>query len=374
MERTDIEKLSDEELLALYQKEKDQAVYYEMMQLSMKIGLNSFYGALSNEYFLFFDQRNAEAITTSGQLSIRWIADHINGFMNSLLKTKDVDYIIAIDTDSNYVSLQKLVDMKFAGKSTEETVDLLDKTCSGLFEPKINEFYQKLADKVNAYEQLMFMDREAIADSAIWTAKKKYAMRVYDNEGVRFPINDPYIKVIGLEIKKSNTPTWVRGKLKKALLLILDNQKTEKDVHKFIAQTKKEFQELEPEEISFPTPVNNLRKWMDSQGGFIKGTPAQTKAIITYNKFAQENEIDQTLYLKDGDKGKWIYIREPNPMQSPSIAFPGKVPQKMKPFLSKHIDYTTQFDKTFMGPLRILLKAIGWSDKPKATLKGFLKK
>jgi len=81
---------------------------YNNLQLAKKVCLNSAYGALGNEYFRFFDIRQATAITTSGQLSIRWIENKLNAYMNRILKTKDKDYAIASDTDSIYLSLNEL--------------------------------------------------------------------------------------------------------------------------------------------------------------------------------------------------------------------------------------------------------------------------
>ena len=68
--------------------------------MARKIALNSAYGALGNQYFRYYKLANAEAITLSGQVSIRWIESRMNGYLNKLLKTEDIDYVVASDTDS----------------------------------------------------------------------------------------------------------------------------------------------------------------------------------------------------------------------------------------------------------------------------------
>ena len=145
------------------------------------------------------NRANAEAITLSGQVSIRWIENKMNGYLNKLLQTTDEDYVIASDTDSIYLNLGPLVDKFFANKSGDKTtiVSLLNKICEEKFEPFIDKSYQNLASYVNAYDQKMFMKRENIADRGIWTAKKRYILNVWDSEGVRYA--EPKLKIMGIE-------------------------------------------------------------------------------------------------------------------------------------------------------------------------------
>ena len=135
----------------------------------------------------------------SGQVSIRWIENKMNSYMNRVLKTKDVDYVIASDTDSIYLNMGPLVENVYQGreKTTESIVKFLDKVCEVELEPYIDRSYQELADYVNAYDQKMFMKRENIADRGIWTAKKRYILNVWDSEGVRY--KEPKLKIMGIE-------------------------------------------------------------------------------------------------------------------------------------------------------------------------------
>ena len=170
------------------------------IQMAKKISLNSAYGAIGNQYFRYYKLANAEAITLSGQVSIRWIEMRMNGYLNKLLQTEGEDYVIASDTDSIYLNLGPLVTKFFSNISDDKTkvVGILDQICEDKLEPFIEQSYQNLADYVSAYEQKMFMKRENIADRGIWTAKKRYILNVWDSEGVRY--EDPKLKIMGLEM------------------------------------------------------------------------------------------------------------------------------------------------------------------------------
>ena len=161
---------------------------------------NSAYGAIGNQYFRYYKLDNAEAITLSGQVSIRWIENKMNGYLNNLLQTDKVDYVIASDTDSIYLNLGPLVNKFLAAKSSDKTavVSLLDKICQEKLEPFIDKSYQELASYVSAYDQKMQMKRENIADRGIWTAKKRYILNVWDSEGVRY--EEPKLKIMGIDL------------------------------------------------------------------------------------------------------------------------------------------------------------------------------
>ncbi len=124
-------KLSDEELLNLHRQTVKSVTKWHNFQQVRKICLNSLYGAIGNTYFRYYKLDNAEAITLTGQVAIRWIERNINEFMNKALKTEDVDYVIASDTDSIYLNLGPLVDRVYEGreKTNESVVGFLNKVC-----------------------------------------------------------------------------------------------------------------------------------------------------------------------------------------------------------------------------------------------------
>jgi len=343
------------------------------MQMAKKIQLNSAYGALSNVYFRYFNRDFAEAITMSGQLSIRWMEKHINIYLNKLFKTENMDYVLACDTDSMYITLDRLVQSVFEeggdiseDDRTRKVVDFLDRVASEKLEPFIDKSYQTLATYMNAYEQKMFMKRENIADKAIWTAKKRYIMNVFDSEGVRY--NEPKLKMMGIEAVKSSTPTACREKIKQALRVIMDSG--ENEVQSFIGAFRSEFKELPFQDIAFPRSVRGMDKYRNKETIYGKKCPIHVKGALIYNKVLSEKNLDKRYSpIYDGEKMKFAYMRLPNPTHESVVAAPDYLPTELD--LEKYIDYDKQFEKSFIEPIRTILDAIGWEVEKRATLEDF---
>jgi DNA polymerase elongation subunit (family B) len=343
---------------------------FNNLQLAKKVSLNSAYGALGNQYFRYFDIRQASGITTAGQLSIRWIEKKINEYLNKLLKTKDADYVIASDTDSIYLSLDKLVSETIVKQKpnadTREIIKFMDKACEDRIQPFIDKAYAELAGYINAYEQKMQMKREALADKGIWTAKKRYILNVYNNEGVEYA--KPKVKVMGLEMIKSSTPSFCREKLWQAIDVILSG--TEDEVIRFIEQTQTEFKSADIPEIAFPRGVNGLEKFSDVKTLFGKGCPIHVRGSLIYNHLIKSKKLEKKYQLiKEGEKIKFIYLIEPNTIQSNVISFTGILPEELD--IKKYIDYNTQFNKSFVEPLKIILDSIGWKTEHVSSLEDF---
>lgn len=345
---------------------------YDNLQLSKKVCLNSLYGATGTPYFKFFDLRIAIAITTGGQFAIQWIQNAVNNWMNKLLKTKDKDYVIASDTDSIYLSLGDLVTVAYKKTHPDapiiDIINFMDKICKTQIQPFINSSYSDLSAYVNAYMNKLDMKREALCDKAIWTAKKRYILNVWNNEGVAYA--KPKIKVSGLEVKKSSTPGACREKLNEAIEIIVN--KTEDDIIEFIEDFREEFKTLPPGDISFPRGVNGLGKYSDPKAIFASGTPIHVRGSLVYNHFLEKHKITK-LYpkIKEGEKIKFIYLKLPNTIQSNVIAFHNSIPKELD--LVKYIDYNLQYDKSFVEPLKIILDAIGWKTEYVNTLFGNFK-
>ena len=345
---------------------KDIATFNNI-QMARKIQLNSAYGAIGNEYFRYYKLENAEAITLSGQVSIRWIEDRLNEYLNKLLKTDD-DYVIAVDTDSVYLNLGPLVETIYKGreKTSEDVISFLDKVSQTKLEPYIESSYQKLASYVNAYEQKMIMKRENIADRGIWTAKKRYILNVWDSEGVKYA--EPKLKMMGIEAVKSSTPAPCRQMIKDVLKLIMT--KTEDDVIDFIDNCRTKFRSLPPEEISFPRTVSSVTKYRSVNAIYEKGTPIHARGALLFNHYVKKNKLTQKYSLiNNGEKIKFCYLKRPNPIQENVISFIQQFPEELK--LDKYIDYDLQFEKSFLEPLKIILDSIGWQAERTANLESF---
>jgi DNA polymerase elongation subunit (family B) len=362
------------------ENETDESKKYEIekriskfnnIQLAKKVGLNSAYGALGSQYFRFYDLRMALGVTTAGQLSIRWIEAKINAYMNKVLETSGADYVIASDTDSIYLRMAELVNKVYGVDGVvkmpkQKVIDFMDKVCEGKIKPYIDKSYQELAEYVHAYHQKMRMKREGLSDRGLWTAKKRYILNVYNNEGVQY--KEPDLKVMGLEMIKSSTPAVIREKMKEAVKIMMQGK--EEDIHKFIEDFKTEFKALPPEEISTPRGMNGLSKYTDAALLYKSGTPIHVKGAILYNHYLKENKLDKKYPLiQEGEKVKFSYLKMPNILKDTVISFPGRLPVELG--LHKFIDYDTQFDKNFLDPIRAILECMGWTTEKVSSLEDF---
>ena len=340
---------------------------YNNIQMARKIQLNSAYGAIGNQYFRYYNLRNAEAITLSGQVSIRWIENKVNGYLNKLLNSNEKDYVIASDTDSIYICLDDLVTKVYGDKevSQEKIVDFLDKACKEKIEPFIDRSYTELAEYTNAYEQKMFMKRENIAARGIWTAKKRYILNVWDSEGVRY--NQPKLKMMGIEAVKSSTPMPCRKAIKDALNIMMTGEQDE--LIKFIDSFKEEFYSLQPEDIAFPRSVNGLRKFKSDTDVYSKGCPLHVRGSLLYNFYVSKKKLENKYPLiQEGEKIKYIYLKvgRTNYTGENVLSFLNTFPRELG--LEECLDRKAQFQKSFLDPLQIITNVIGWSTEKKSTL------
>jgi len=331
-----------------------------------KIALNSAYGALANQYFAFFSIDLAEAITTSGQLVIKWAEKTINEYLNKVLKTEGEDYVVAMDTDSVYITMDKLVSQVFPEDTPKsKVIDFLNKAESQIEEVLENGF-KDLAQYTNAFQQKMEMGREVIADRGIWTAKKRYILNVYDNEGVR--LRTPKLKMMGIETAKSSTPQWVRKKLEAALKVVM--QGTEQELWEFVETARKEFRNLPPEEVAFPRGCKNLAQYSDSTTIYTKGTPIHVRGSLLYNHLLKKHNLDMRYEnIKNGEKIHFTYLTTPNPINENVISFISVLPREFD--LRRFIDHDMQFDKAFVEPLKVIIEKINWNVEPVASLDSF---
>ena len=358
-----IEKKKEKELNKSDLIDKEISIF-NTMQMAIKILLNSLYGAMANKYFRFFNADVAEAITVTGQLTTQWAAYTINKYLNKVLKTNDIDYVIACDTDSVYFTLDKLVQAIFPdGAETQKIVDFCDKVTERI-ENELEKAFIQLQYTMNANKNKMVMKREIIADKAVWTAKKRYIAHVLDSEGVRY--KEPVLKIVGIEAVRSSTPAICRKWIEELFKLMMKSD--QKTIQKQILEYRNKFNELAPEDVAFPRGVSDLSKYRSSGGSYTKGTPIHVRAALLYNELIKNNKL---VYeeIKDGEKMKFMYMVVPNPIQENVFGFATVFPKETG--LQKYIDFETQFQKAFIDPILPVINAMGWTIEEQNTLENF---
>jgi DNA polymerase elongation subunit (family B) len=344
-----------------YENTKDKKLLkdisrYNNIQMAKKISLNSAYGAIGNAYFRYYNLLIAEGITTSGQLSIRWIESALNRYLNKTLGTTNEDFVVASDTDSVYITFDRLVNKVFKSQSdVGKITDFLDTIAKEKIEPFIDKSYQDLSEYLNCHSQRMNMKREVIADKAIWTAKKRYILNAWDIEGVRY--KEPQLKLMGIEAIKSSTPAPCRKKLKEGIKIIMSGD--EKMLNTFIQDFRKEFMELPPEDIAYPRSVNGLDKWSNTANLFNKGAPIHVKGAILYNHLVKQNKLGHKYpFIQEGDKIKFLNLKLPNKYQCTAMTFITKLPKELD--IHSLIDYNVQYEKSFVEPLKFITDKMNW--------------
>lgn len=345
---------------------KNDISKFHNFQLVRKIQLNSAFGACGNEYFRYYDQDIAEAITLSGQLSIRWIERHLNDFLNKSLKTaKKEDFVVAADTDSVYLRLGKLVRQVMPQETDKQKITkFLDKFCNDVLQPFINKKYDDLARQQNAYGQKMRMKREAIASKGIWTAKKRYMLNVYMGEE-NVLLDSPDLKIMGIETSRSSTPQIVRDALKESIRIIMNG--TEEQLIDFVADFHERFRKAPISEIAFPRSCKKMSEYRDSSSIYRKSTPIAVKGSLVYNHWIREKGLTKKYPLiSEGEKIKFVYLKIPNIVREHVISFVGELPKELG--LDKYIDHDTQFEKSFEEPLRTIINCIGWKMEKTSSL------
>lgn len=352
----ELRQLSKDELEILLKEAEYGESLYNTKQLVEKTMINSLYGALANKYFPLFNADMAAAITGNGRYFIQKLANNIEETLQKMLP-QEKPYIVYGDTDSVYYQIEPFMNMyqeKNHGLSVNSYVDWADSFEKKVIQPIIKRTIEDFANELNAFNKdAIGAEREIIADAAVFTAKKKYYARVRDSEGTRYDENDPYIKVMGLEIAKSSTPKWSKNKLKDSIPKILD--KDESELISWLQEIKSEFINENLNNIAQVGGVSNLNYDLKTD----KGIPIGSRAAICHNEYVKNNNLDNKYAaINPGDKCKRLFLVTPNPFNSNIVAFTNDS------FISEikdYIDYDINFEKGFMNSLNLMVESLNYN-------------
>lgn len=343
----------------------------KIRQSVKKILANSLYGCLGNPAFTYSSPELATAVTVTGQVIIRTAENEMNGYINKVMKNASPkDYVIAVDTDSVYLNLDDIVTKVSSNSKVTDITSFVNDICEKNIQPQLSKIMSGLSSKLNCKENKISFKREAIASAGMFIAKKRYALLVYDLEGVRF--TEPKLKIMGLETARSSTPAIVRNKLKDSIKIILT--KTPEELRQYVNTFHDEFMKLPLEDVAAPRGVKGLNKYKDTSDIYKSGTPIATKAALLHNAYIKKIGVDKEVAeIRENDKMKFVFLKVPNPYgkggRDGVMGFINKPPVKFG--LEKYIDRNKQFEKTFGEPLDNILQAINWSIKEEVTLESF---
>jgi len=353
--KEELEQLPNEELQKLLAEAEDLETLYDVRQKVEKLLINGLYGALAAKYFPLFNEDIAAAITGNGRYFIQKLAKYIEKELQRIYP-QEKPYIVYGDTDSVYFHIEPFIERyieKNPGLTIDEYVTWADNFEKKVIQPIIKNTIDDFAYELNAHNKdVIGAEREIIADAGVFSAKKKYFARVRDSEGTRYPDDDPYIKVMGLEIIKSSTPKWAKKYLKEAIPHILD--KDEAELQKWVQSIKQEYIKAPLIDISHGGGVSNLNYNLQTD----KGIPIGSRAALIHNKYIKDSG-NQELYTEiyAGDKCKRLFLIEPNPLNSNIVAFTNDAFIKE---IKGYIDYDTNFEKTFLNPLNLMIESLKW--------------
>nr|DAT32909.1 MAG TPA: DNA polymerase [Caudoviricetes sp.] len=327
-----------------------------IVQMTLKILINSLYGACASRHFLLANPDMAAAITSSGRFFIQLTANNVERRLQELLPS-DEPYVISGDTDSFYYTLRNMVVRKFgenASASTPGIIDWVDSFEKKVIQKIIQDSIEEYAEILNIADPSQIgVEREIISDRAFFVAKKRYAARVLDMEGVRFNLDDPYIKAMGLEIARSSTPAWVKKKLQESIEVILDNDQY--GVRKWRDETKLQYQDQPLEDICAVQGVSSLDYNIND-----KGIPQGSKAAIAHNNWVKQQGLEDSIeLLQPGEKYKRCYLLTPNRFGTEIISFGDS---KIAKIIEEDgiFDYQTNFQKQFEQPLERMVESMNY--------------
>lgn len=364
---SDLQKLSDKELEERHAILKQKASNLHNEQMSIKILMNSLYGAAANQYFIYYTPAMAEAITTSGQLSVKTSEKMVNEYLNKVLGTGNKDYCVAIDTDSNYFTFGELVKKVFGRVdiSNDEGENFVDKVAKEKIEAVIEQGYSKLAASLNAYQNTMVMKREKINNRGLFIAKKRNILSTLNSEGVHY--STPKISVTGVEAVRSTTPAICRKKMMELYEIVMKDG--EEQLQDFVENFREEFYNLPASEIAKVSGTNDIDMYVEGNS-YKKGCPIHVRGCIVYNNMIKQMKLDDKYDdIRSGDKIKFLYLKKPNILHENIISFPETLPREFE--LEDFIDYDLQFDKVFLSSIQIVLDAIGWNAEKTSNIESF---
>ena len=312
------------------------------------------YGAIATTAMNISNSDLAGAITSYGRLNLKITSANVIKRINALNPNFSV-HVVQQDTDAGYFCFDSVVKNynKNNDKSDAEIVEFLDQFCKKVVSPIIQSEATNIAASMNAYKDEILWEREAIAKVFVSTGRKRYCCQLLDDEGTR--LTKPKKKIVGLELKRSDTPYDVKQALDKVIDLIFTGDNTK--LIEFIEEYKVRYKTTPLEKTSIPSGVSDITKFMDDAN---LSLPQHVRASIVYNNLIEKLGLTNFAPIVNGDKIKYVFLINNPITMADTIAF-NDIRFLQETGLDKYINYDKMFERSFMSPVETLTKAINWN-------------
>ena len=311
--------------------------FWDKRQLVKKINLNSAYGALLNAGSRFFDQRLGQSTTLTG----RTITKHMAARTNEMICGVYDHYgksIVYGDTDSCYFSAYPILKEEIARGEIEWTKESIVDLYNDLAKAVSATFPDFLLTTLNVPAKrstgVIASSREVVAESGLFIVKKRYAILMYDKDGIRLDVGGKVgkVKAMGLDLKRADTPKFVQQFLSDILMDTLTD-KGENYVIDKIRTFKEKFEDMKPWQQGTPRAVNKLTHYKEKleMAGLkkLKGekvgnlhVPGHVTASLAWNRLKEINMDQHAMRIIDGQKIIVCKLKDTVENNLTSIAYP----------------------------------------------------
>ena len=341
-----------------YAPTKRKADQYDIKQFTLKILINTVYGYFGNKHAPIGDPDIARSITLTGQAVIKKSNDILREYIDNN-GTTGIDPIIYNDTDSSYISINRLMqklDKPFHTdyKISQHAYEQADKLENHL--NNINNAISREFSTLNSKDSRFVFKRECMSDVGVFLQKKRYVMRVLDDEGI--PVNK--FKYTGVEVVRSTMPAPIKPYVKQIVetMMSTESRSTTNDV---FLEAYEIFKDLPVEDYSFAMGISDYEKYSTRCNGFVtcKGMPAHVKAAYHYNILLDKLDLGGKYEtIETGDKVRYFYVNQPNKYGIQAIAYKYYYPDEFKAIFQPDIE--KMFEKLIFSMIERFYEAVNW--------------
>ena len=350
----------DDENYSTLQREADQL---DIKQFTLKILINTVYGYFGNKHAPIGDPDIARSITLTGQAVIKKSNDILREYIEQN-GTSGPDPVIYNDTDSSYISINRVMKQLNEPFHVDHVITQAAYDQAQLVEDHLNREITKWSEKVlNSKDSRFVFKRECMTDVGVFLQKKRYVLRVLDDEGI--PTNK--FKYTGVEVVRSTIPTPIKPYIKEIIETLLDTESRSITSDVFL-RAYETFKDLRVEDYSFVMGISDYEKYADRCNGFVtvKGMPAHVKAAYHYNMLLDKLNIEgEYERIETGDKVRYFYVTQPNKYGINAIAYKYYYPKQFESIF--HPDKEKMFEKIIYSIIERFYDCVGWRlNKPSA--------